>query len=454
MASPLLEDDPGAATAASPLAQTILTWTMEHLRQQGYPRPAIKRIAFLITGLVLADSASRGDLATTLEGLQLSSAKAESIATRLGRLLDDSDLDPQRLLPDLYRDLVPTLLAGVVAAHRANQNLAPFHHRRFPPVRVIVDASTKGHDLLILVAGLAYQGVVIPLALRTWKQDVPLGAGDYWLSLSGVLRDVQSLLPPELRDHVLVCADRFFGVPRMLDLLSVLGWSYLLRIQGQTRIRRADGTELVAKDLAPRKGVLWCSDPTPTDLALEDEAIPVAAFKEAGWRFGRVVAAWAEEADEPWLLLTSLSATPERLHEYARRWAIERLFLTWKSHGWQIETLRITDPRRLGRLLSGLVIATFWTLAAALPKTLRLEADLRQRANLRPILIEQLRLPLDPPKPPTRPWPAKLSLLTWGRAVFAQTAARFQTPALRWDFPDWDALPWAAHCSELYHVPA
>jgi len=440
------------------LAQTVLNWTLTHLAQRGYPRPACKRLAFLVTGMLAASSATRGDLATALEELGLSGAKDESIARRLGRLLDDADLDPSRLLPDLYRDLVPLLLQSVVASHTANQKLPPFHHRRFPPLRIILDATTKGDQVHILVAGLAYRGIVLPLAIRTWEQNVPLEAASYWTHLLSLCHDVQTVLPAALRDHILFCADRFFGVPRMLDLCRVLGWSSLLRLQGQTRILRSDGTVLAAKDLAPQPGTLWLSDPTPTDLTLAspsdspaEEAPPVGGFKEAGWRYGRVVACWAEEADEPWLLLTDLPATPERLADYARRWAIERLFLTWKSHGWRLESLRIRAPQRLARFLSGLAIATLWTVACALPKILRLKADLATRGQDRFVAVEQLPLPWDLPSPPSRPWPAKFSLLTWGRKVLFQTIAGHRLLHLRWDFPDWDAPTWSVECQALYH---
>ena len=54
------------------------------------------------------------------------------------------------------------------------------------------------------------------------------------------------------------------------------------------------------------------------------------------------------------------------MRDYARRWAIERLFLSWKSHGWDLEATTVA-PRRLARLLTGYVVATWWLLAAALP---------------------------------------------------------------------------------------
>jgi len=60
------------------------------------------------------------------------------------------------------------------------------------------------------------------------------------------------------------------------------------------------------------------------------------------------------------------------LRDYAERWGIERLFLSWKSHGWELERCGVSEPERLGRLVSGLVsglvVATVWRLAIAVAR--------------------------------------------------------------------------------------
>ena len=62
-----------------------------------------------------------------------------------------------------------------------------------------------------------------------------------WTQVGGLLWEARALLPPELRDHVLLLADRGYGLPRMIDLCQSLGWGWLLRIQGQTRVQLPDG---------------------------------------------------------------------------------------------------------------------------------------------------------------------------------------------------------------------
>jgi hypothetical protein len=205
-------------------------------------------------------------------------------------------------------------------------------------LRIVVDESTKLSDVHILVAGLAYQGIVIPLAIRVWPQNQALPPEEYRTQLASLLASVEEVLPPALRQHVLLLADRAYGRPDFLDLLEALNWHYVVRIQGQTKILCSDGSDeatLAARTFAPDKGSVWCSGDSPQSWPQ-----PIAAFKGAGWRACRFVAAWAPEASEPWLLVTDLKATSERFLDYASRWAIERTFLSWKSHGWDIEALR------------------------------------------------------------------------------------------------------------------
>jgi DDE family transposase len=301
---------------------------------------------------------------------------------------------------------------------------------------------------------------------------------------------VHRLLPPELRDHVLLIADRAYGIARMLELGASLDWAWLVRVQWQTRVLRREGTICAIRDLVPRPGTLWlghddppatrdgqpasADDPedfagaAPTAGAADS---PVAVFRVTGWRASQVVAAWPVGEAEPWLLVTSLPGTRARLRDDAQRWAIERLFLSWKTHGWGLDTCGLRDPVRLGHLLTGLVVATLWRLAAALPVALQHLADLATRASRRhrpagvPPACWQLPLPLwaGPPAAPAtapplpagaaRPWAARFSLFTLGSRAFRHTPCRTATPALCWTFPDWEAPIWSLQAHQVYAGP-
>ena len=453
------------APAARPTYAAVLGWLEALLGGRGHSRPTVKRLALLGAALVATDG-ERGTpagVAHTAFGLGIGTATQEaSVARRVARLLDDPHLDPQRLLPDLARAVLPVLLAEVGRAHGHTIGTRPAHashaghHGRWVGVRVVVDATTKGDEAHVLTVSLAYRGVAVPLGVRTWPQNRPQPEGAYWAALGGLLLEVHAALPPALRPHVCVLADRGYGVPAFLDLLAALGWQWVVRVQGQARVLFPDGTSRPLRALVARPGDCWCGQATPLPDGAAGAPVPiVGVFRKAGGRGAHVVAVWAVGEAEPWLLVTSRPATPARGREYARRWGIERLFLAWKSHGWDLEATGVTDPARLGRLLVGYVVATWWLLAAALPGAQAHLAELATRAARRtgrpPARPTQLRLRLSPL---ARPWVAKVSLLTQGRQAFARVDCRTATPALCWAFPAWDAPVWSQQCLDTYHARA
>jgi hypothetical protein len=471
---------------ARPLYESVLTWVSERLAHRGYPRPLCKRLALLVTGLVAGEDGTLSGVASTVHGLGVTPAKEESVARRVLRIIDDGRLDPETALPALLADLVPFLVRDAVRAHAANAGSGTRQHRRFVGVRVVVDETSKADRVHVLVAGLAYRGIVLPLAVRTWPESVAMPDGAYWGAVGGLLWTVHRLLPPELRDHVLLVADRAYGIARMVELALSLDWAWLLRVQWQTRVLRRDGRVCAIGDLVPRPGTIWLGhhDPPATrdaqvvaddrdGFAAEAHAAapevpgagePTAVFRVTGWRASQVVAVWPAGEAEPWLLVTNLPGTRARLREYAQRWAVERLFVCWKSHGWDLDAVGLSDPVRLGRLLTALAVATLWRLAAGLPAALHHLADLAGRAARRPHpavpspAVWQLLLPLWPapsPEPPApagaaRPWVAKFSLFTLGSRIVRHTPCRSATPALCWTFPDWDAPTWSEQAHQVY----
>jgi hypothetical protein len=432
--------------AESPLYAQVQGWIEEALAEQGYPRPQRKRLAALLTGLIAGEPATVSGVSATLHGLALSEAREPSIARRLLRTLAHPGLDPAQLLPCIFRQHLPAWLAEAAGTPGAL------------PLRVVVDETTDQDAVHALVVGLVYQGLLLPLAVRVWPQNVRLGEGEYWSALGSLLWEVHGVLPAALRTQVVLLADRGFGYARMVDLAQSLRWDWVLRVSGQVRVRLWDGTELPLGDLVAQPGQCWGSDcalaePLPEERA--DGSTVVAVFKQAGWRPAQVLGVWLADQADPWLLITNRPARPERLGEYAQRWAIERLFLSWKSHGWDLERGRVRDTPRLGRLLSALVLATWWRVAIALPAATaqlgHLAATAAQRLaplprGHRPV---QLRLPFPPADP--RPWAAKFSLLSWARKVLQGFPLRWHTPPLDWSFPDWDAPPWPQRCQALSH---
>jgi hypothetical protein len=428
------------------LVKSVERWIEEQLRPQGFALPLIKRVSFVVAGLLKAESAQRGDLVTALDQLKASSAQPASVARRIVRTLNDPRLDPERILPNILKPHLPMLLAELLAEHTLSSANASDreHERGFPLLRVVVDESTKVDEVHILVAGLAYQGIVIPLAIRVWPQNHSLPPEEYRSHLVSLLSSVEEMLPGVLRQHVLLLADRAYGRPDFIDLVEALGWHYVIRIQGQTQIKLSDEASLAARDFVKQPGEVWCSGFNPDSYPKA-----LAAFKKSGWRPCQFVAAWALEAKEPWLLITNLSASNERFLEYADRWWIERTFLAWKSHGWDIESLQMSQPARFGRYLVAIALATLWTLACAVAHTTILIHDRQASPRAPRRAVVQLPLPFAEFKTDRRPRLGKISLLTWGRRVLHQASCQTSTPPIRWRLPDWHAPAWFIHSEQL-----
>jgi hypothetical protein len=430
------------AAAEVPLYEQELGWASKVLMPAGMSKPLCKRLAVLISGLVASKKATLGEVSSAVKGLAVSQAKDESIARRLQRALRDNRLDPS-MLTVIYKPLLPELLRSFLVAHAEDARSSGSRHARYRGLVVILDESSQEDDVHLVVVGIPIGALVLPLSVRTWRQNVPMPEWEYWTQITGLLQEVQEMLPPELRPHVLLMADRLYGVPKMLDILQALGWNWLLRVQGQSQVLLQDGTCKPLRTLAPKPGAQWLGKLTKDDLGSAPEVEIQGVFKSAGWRRSQVVAFWAKGIPEPWLLLTSLDARTERVTDYAQRWAIERLFLSWKSHGWDLEASGIHDPLRLGHLLTALALATLWRLAIALPAAYLILHDLTDRVARLP---HQLRFPDLDAQP--RPWPSRFSLFTWGIRVASQTALSERSPALCWHLPIWHAYTWKALCTE------
>ena len=258
-----------------------------------------------------------------------------------------------------------------------------------------------------LVAGIAWQGLVLPVAMRTWPQNTRMPEGVWRGAVTGILNDVHDALPPALRAHVTVVADRAYGCGPVFDAVSSLGWSLVVRIQGQARVRLPDRTVLRVRDLAPHPGARWVGEGAvvapgpgapPASFPLDDgtawetpssgtgssRGTPlVAVFKKAGWRPTHVVALWPSGHDEPLLLVTTDRPDADALDAYARRWGIERTIAAWKSRGWGMERTGVTCPARLRRLLALQAVATWWVLATAAAAAAAILARLARRQRRR-----------------------------------------------------------------------
>jgi hypothetical protein len=274
-----------------------------------------KALADLSFALALSGQCQSGHLALAVPG----PAQPASAQRRCERFLANERVKPRLGLWWLAKHL-----------------FAPWAGRR---IRLLLDETPKADALRVLKVSVAYRKRAVPVlavCYRPGAPPLPLP----WL-IPWLLRRVRACLPPGA--VVTLLADRGLAWPAILDACAELGWHYLLRLQGGTKVVLPDGREVTARELAGRIGGRWLGR--------------ARLFKKAGWRAASVLAYWPRGRPEPWLLVGDERACPRRFQTYGQRTWTEELFRDEKSQGLNWQKSRVVDPARAERLLLVLALA-------------------------------------------------------------------------------------------------
>jgi hypothetical protein len=197
-------------------------------------------------------------------------------------------------------------------------------------VVLLVDETSLQEHLKVMVVSLAYRGRALPLAWWCYRQEAwPMKQVDLILTL---LAHVTAALP--LRSQVLVQADRGIGTsPELLAAMAARGWYFLVRVQGQVRVR-VGGQEQPLATLGTKRGQRWSSE--------------VEAFKGVGWLPCWAVGCWQDRQEEPWLLLTNWPRAQSQ--GSGLRMGEEAAFKDLKSGAWQWQRSQVRLPAQANRL--------------------------------------------------------------------------------------------------------
>jgi hypothetical protein len=180
-------------------------------------------------------------------------------------------------------------------------------------------------------------GRATPLVwLSVHKDDLRDARNDYE---DAALRRLAEVLPDGVKCTIL--ADRGFADTKLFEFLTELGFGYVIRLKGNTRLSAADGTTRPAAGWIGQGG---------RARKLRD-----AAVTEARRPIGAAVCVHARDMKEPWCLVTSNRAAtaPQIIKLYSKRWGVEPSFRDTKDlrFGLGLCAVRIADPQRRDRLL-------------------------------------------------------------------------------------------------------
>lgn len=105
-----------------------------------------------------------------------------------------------------------------------------------------------------------------------------------------------------------------------------------------------------------------------------------------------VLAHWAKDEREPWLIATN-HPTPQRtLKSYSRRMWIEELFGDLKGHGFDLESTHLHSILKLSRLTLAVALVYVWRVAIGSHVIKRGLRRLVDRADRRDLCIFQIGL--------------------------------------------------------------
>lgn len=402
--------------ASCPLFQAVLSHVQQATATMGVRVTSVRRLALLVTGLLVSQRVVVARLAADLAALGITATEQPpSIARRIRRTLNDARLTAATC----YQPVLPHVLdwAGLRA--------------RDGTLTVVVDESSQDARIHLLRAGVAYWGGTVVLAWASWEQNARLPPGFYWQQVDAVLAAVAAVVPAGIR--VVVTADRAYDIPPFLDRLAAYGWHWVVRTKqrsslvfGDQHDRRLPLRQVLAATL-PRPGCRWKARG--------------AVFKAAGWRSVSVVALWEARAREPLVVLSDLPCRWEVLAQYGRRWWIEPGFRTDKTAGWQWEQSQVQGVAHQERLLLGMAWASLIVWCLGIPVA---QARLQRLATRPPQRVHgRWRV--------GRPQHARESVFTLGRQRVRQWLLRPASVRLTWYLPDLDAPAWNAR---WYHAQA
>jgi hypothetical protein len=206
-----------------------------------------------------------------------------------------------------------------------------------------LDVTNLGERFHVLCISVLYGGLGIPVAWKILPGNEKEAWHEHWC---GLLRALKPALDSDWT--VVVLTDRGLESARLFRAVVAVGWHPLMRAKGGGKFQPLGWVRWYSLgQLVPRVGGRF----TATGLAYKNAPEPLACT---------LLACWDESYEQPWLLLTDLTAAAAAPSWYAFRAWIEQGFKVIKSGALQWQHTRMTKAERAERLWLAIAVSVLW----------------------------------------------------------------------------------------------
>jgi hypothetical protein len=209
-------------------------------------------------------------------------------------------------------------------------------------MRLIMDCTKVGFHFRLLTVSVAYKKRALPLVWSVHRGRK--GHVGYQAQLA-LLTYLARFIPAQTT--VWLVADAGFEAVPLLDWLQGQGWHFVIRQPGKNQVRWDGQPWLKLREIAISSG--QTHDIGWVHLTAKHDAGPF-------W----LIVHWEQGQDEPWYLISDVSAQRTLINRYRLRMWTEEMYGDMKGHGFDIEATHLDDPERILRLFLAVCFNFVW----------------------------------------------------------------------------------------------
>jgi hypothetical protein len=213
-------------------------------------------------------------------------------------------------------------------------------------IYLALDTSLFWDQYCLVRLCVVYRGRALPVVWRVMKhKSASVAFEDY----HQMLRCAVNRLPTGKK--VILLADRGFVHTQLMQLLTTeLGWSYRIRVKGNTWVWRGQSSWCQLQDVHCHRGEAVCLH-------------NVRIHKGQWYGIVHIIVGRNNVNGEFWGIISDEPTTLHTFAEYALRFDIDENFLDDQSNGWNMQRSEIRSVVALSRLWFILALATLYVTA-------------------------------------------------------------------------------------------